>query len=84
MPRFGRGRGGRLGQGYWPGAGFRRGFGMGRGMGNPYPYCRFYPWMPRRWWAMGMSHYATGPYAPGTVPTWGTYTPAPWSGPTGQ
>lgn len=59
-------------------------FGRGRGMGNPYPYCRFYPWMPRRWWAMGMSPYATGPYAPGTVPTWGTYTPAPWSGPTGQ
>ncbi len=84
MPRFGRGRGGRLGQGYWPGAGFGRGFGMGRGMGNPYPYCRFYPWMPRRWWAMGMSPYATGPSAPGTVSTWGTYTPAPWSGPTGQ
>lgn len=24
---------------------------MGGGRGNPYPYCRFYPWLPRRWWA---------------------------------
>ncbi|MDH5696863.1 MAG: 4Fe-4S binding protein [Dehalococcoidia bacterium] len=21
------------------------------GGGNPYPFCRFYPWLPRRWWA---------------------------------
>lgn len=23
----------------------------GRGRGNPYPYCRFFPWLPRRWWS---------------------------------
>ena len=27
------------------------GFGRGGGGGNPYPYCRFFPWLPRRWWA---------------------------------
>jgi len=32
------------------------GFGRGFGRGNPYPFCRFYPWLPRRWWAT--------PYAP--------------------
>jgi len=25
----------------------------GGGRGNPYPFCRFYPWLPRRWWAYG-------------------------------
>jgi hypothetical protein len=34
----------------------RRGFGggygfSGRGLGNPYPYCRLYPWLSRGWWA---------------------------------
>ncbi len=84
MPRFGRGRGGGFGRGYWAGAGFGRGFGMRRGMGNPYPYCRFYPWMPRRWWAMSMNPYATGPYAQGVVPTWGAYGPSPWPGQASQ
>ncbi|NOY77452.1 MAG: hypothetical protein GXO76_06230 [Calditrichaeota bacterium] len=27
------------------------GFGRGRGWGNPTPYCRAYPWLPRGWWA---------------------------------
>ena len=81
---FGRGRGGGFGRGYWPGAGFGRGFGMGQGMGNPYPYCRFYPWMPRRWWAMGMNPYATQPYAQGAPPTWGAYERSPWSSPASQ
>ena len=22
----------------------------GFGRGNPYPYCRFFPWLPRGWW----------------------------------
>ena len=35
------------------------GRGIGRGMGNPYPFCRNFPWLPRRWWA---SPY-TGQYA---------------------
>ena len=37
---------------------FGRGYpGWGRGRGNPYPFCRFYPWLPQRWWA-----YGPGPY----------------------
>lgn len=35
---YGRGRGGR---------------GGGRGFGNPYPYCRNFPWLSRRWWRFG-------------------------------
>jgi len=26
-------------------------FGWGRGLGNPYPFCRWFPWLPRWWWA---------------------------------
>lgn len=63
MARFGRGARG-FGRGYWPGAGLTRGLGIGRGMGNPYPYCRSFPWLPRRWWAIGMSPYAGVPYPP--------------------
>ena len=38
---------------------------LGWGRGNPYWFCRFYPWLPRRWWAYG-------------VPFWGGYPlPAP-------
>ncbi|MCK4723199.1 MAG: 4Fe-4S binding protein [Dehalococcoidia bacterium] len=36
----------------------------GWGIGNPYPFCRFYPWLPRRWWAYGQ-----GPY-PQTMPSY--------------
>ncbi len=60
MPRgFGRGRG--LGRG----RGFGRGFGLGtgRGMGNPYPFCRFHPWLPRRWWMYGMNPRGLQPYS---------------------
>jgi len=32
----------------WFGGGFW--FGWGRGFGNPYPFCRWFPWLPRRWW----------------------------------
>lgn len=39
----------------WPG----RGWGWG--------FCRLYPWLPRGWWAMGMTPYA--------VPSWGPYVP---------
>lgn len=52
---FGRGWGG-------PGwGGFGRGW-FGWGRGNPYPFCRFYPWLPRRWWAYGAGFYPLGPY----------------------
>jgi len=47
MPPRGRGGPGRR---YWTGG----------GRGNPYPYCRFYPWLPRRWWAYPSYGY---PYA---------------------
>jgi hypothetical protein len=39
-----RGRG--FGRGFWSGFGP----GRGMGMGNPYPFCRNFPWLPRRWW----------------------------------
>ncbi len=44
-----------------------RGFGRWRGRvffgrGNPYPFCRFYPWLPRRWWLYGRSPYGTYGY----------------------
>jgi hypothetical protein len=61
MPRFGRGRGWGLGRGYWPRAGFGRGFGVRRGMR------RFYPRLPARRWAMGMTPYAAR-YRPYAVP----------------
>jgi len=58
----------------WAGRGW---FGWGRGFGNPYPFCRWFPWLPRWWWAYpalslpyygapwGFSYYrgyGTGPY----------------------
>lgn len=33
---------------YGPGPGY---WGFGRGLGNPTPFCRFHPWLPKRWWA---------------------------------
>ncbi len=64
------------------GRGFGRGFGMGfgRGRGNPYGFCRNFPWMPRGWWSgmygnispwttmpsqgYGMSYYGMGTAVP--------------------
>jgi len=40
------------------------GGGGGRGRGNPYPFCRFHPWLPRRWWAYGAGFYPSAPRAP--------------------
>jgi len=50
------------------GGGSGRGWfgGPGWGRGNPYPFCRFHPWLPRRWWAYGAGFYPLGPY-PGTT-----------------
>ena len=38
------------GRGFW-------GPGYGVWGGNPYPFCRRFPWLPRGWWA-------TTPYSP--------------------
>ncbi len=46
-----------FGPGFWKG-GPGPWFG-GWGAGNPYPWCRFFPWLPRRWWAY-----------PGAYPWW--------------
>ncbi len=48
----------------WGFYGRGRGFGTsrgGRGLGNPYPFCRFYPWLPRRWWRFGSAPYGGYP-----------------------
>jgi len=54
----------------------RRWFGwgyQGRGRGNPYPFYRFYPWLPRRWWAYGLGSY------PQTMPSYyPVYGPYQW------
>lgn len=36
----------------WFGWGYR-----GRGRGNPYPFCRVYPRLPRGWWVYGAREY---------------------------
>ena len=82
--RGGFGRGGGFGGRSWLAGGFGRGYGMGRGMGNPYPYCRFYPWMPRRWWAMGLSPYSGAPNQQVASPGWGSYQSSPWVNPASQ
>jgi len=77
---FGRGT---LARGYGMGLGrgaFGRGAGAGGGYGwpgNPYPYCRYFPWLPRRWWS-GIY----GPISPWSAPLWpaGTYAPYPTTG----
>ena len=56
MP-FGRGRSGWGGAGMGRDIGFGRGIGRGMGRGNPYPFCRFNPRLPRRWWAFGGGYY---------------------------
>ncbi len=76
----GMGRGFGLGRGFGMGRGmgFGRGFGMGRG--NPSPFCRFYPWLPRRWWAYGSGYTPAQPppqtYRPGS--NYGYPAPYAW------
>lgn len=46
--------------GWWGGYGY-----YGRGRGNPYPYCRNFPWLPGGWWACsGYSPHAPAAYTP--------------------
>ena len=56
---------------------FGRGW-LGWGRGNPYPFCRFYPWLPRRWWATPYTgqYGATIPYMGYGYPGYGAYYPA--------
>ncbi|HUW45539.1 MAG TPA: 4Fe-4S binding protein [Dehalococcoidia bacterium] len=44
----------------------------GWGRGNPYLFCRFYPWLPRRWWAYGRGAYPqmAPSYGPVYQPYW--------------
>jgi NAD-dependent dihydropyrimidine dehydrogenase PreA subunit len=59
---LGRGFGYGMGRGFGRGIGFGRGwFGGGRGRGNPSLYCRFAPWLPRRWWAGSDAGYYGAP-----------------------
>jgi hypothetical protein len=63
---------GAYGYGGYPG--YAYGYFRG-GRGNPFPFCRNFPWLPRWWWA---TPYA-GQYA-GTIPSVGLY---PWMQPYG-
>ena len=62
MPWWGRGRGWRwwywlTGMPGWARAAYGLpAFGRGWFRGNPYPFCRWFPWLPRWWW--------TGMYGP--------------------
>jgi len=64
MP-WGRGFGwGWYGYGWMPWAGW--------GRGNPYPFCRRFPWLPRGWWRMPYG-YAYPYYTPYTAYPWYPY-----------
>ena len=52
MPRGFRGYGGF-------GGFFGRGWGVRGWAGNPYPFCRWFPWLPRWWWAYPYGGYST-------------------------
>ena len=75
---FGRGRYWGMGRGWY---GIGRGL-TGRGRGNLYPFCRNFPWLSRRWWAMPYtSQYSiTIPYNMGYGhPYYGSaYYMSPW------
>ncbi|MGB4503546.1 MAG: DUF5320 domain-containing protein [Syntrophaceticus sp.] len=62
----------------WEGRGCSQGWGLGRG--NPSPFCRFFPWLPRRWWAA--SGNASGPWAAAPEDVAGPWaaTPTPGEG----
>jgi hypothetical protein len=49
--------GGRFGWGRW-----------GLVRGNPYAFCRWFPWRPRWWWAHGPGPYRVGAGYPGPYP----------------
>jgi len=63
------------GRGMGCGRGVRCGSGPGRGTGNPYPFCRNFPWLPRGWWT-GMNGPLTP--APYLVPPYYSYAYGRW------
>ena len=65
---------------------FGWGGGRGWGRGNPYPFCRNFPWLPRWWWTgmygpitpfTGAPRMPYGQYSTSalTAAPWTTYTP---------
>jgi hypothetical protein len=56
----------------WSGQGW-----AGRGRGNPYPFCRFYPWLPRHGLYLAAARY-TGYGYPGYSAYRPTYMPYLW------
>ena len=70
----GMGRGMGFGRGMGWGMGFGRGMGWGMGRGNPYPFCRNFPWLPRWWWATPNAgqYAATIPYGGYSYPYQGS------------
>ena len=60
------------------GRGLGRGLGRGMGWGNPYPFCRNFPWLPRWWWATPYAgqYAATIPYMGYGYPSYGAYYPS--------
>ncbi len=65
------------GYGWGRGWGRGRGWGGGWGRGNPYPFCRAFPWLPRGWWAMPWAAQYGAPFTgyPGyaSYPGYGAY-----------
>jgi hypothetical protein len=49
-------------------------------MGNPYRFCRFSPWLPRRWWAYGTGFYPSAPRSPYDVGGYYGAPPMAWGG----
>jgi len=62
-----------FGPGFWKGGpGPASWAGGGWGRGNPSPFCRFFPWLPRRWWAYPGAAFGAG------------QLPGPWAAGQGQ
>jgi len=64
------------GRGFW---GWGYGW-PGWGRGNPYPFCRWFPWLPRWWWSgiwgpITPYGYGYTPYAPYSYPYTAPYAP---------
>ncbi len=52
-------------------------FGWGRGFGNPYPFCLWFPWLPRWWWAYPL--FTLPYYAALGLPYYAGYWPVPYT-----
>ncbi|MGB9791362.1 MAG: DUF5320 domain-containing protein [Thermacetogeniaceae bacterium] len=59
-----------FGPGFWKGGPGPAPWAGGWGGGNPSPFCRFFPWLPKRWWAYPGAGYGAGwmPGPPAGVP----------------